>query len=261
MTALDTPQLVAIAAALGWASGLRLYAVLFLVGLAGTLGWVDLPAGRATAAASADAHRQRADARRRVLRRQDPRRRHAVGRDAHAAAHPRRRGARGGRFRRRLGHRHRRRRAARRHAGGDQPLRQGDDARRGQHLARAVLQHRPLARRRCCRARRAVAGLGASVGVLRRARAGAGADGGAAVEARGLPGPVAAEARRRPGRRQCPRPDCNDDDRPSKPASFVPAAGGPAPAAVQRIRARTDASEGERVAHWLSRRPARIGPP
>jgi len=42
---LDTPQLVAIAAALGWASGLRLYAVLFLVGLAGTLGWVDLPAG------------------------------------------------------------------------------------------------------------------------------------------------------------------------------------------------------------------------
>ena len=45
MNALDTPQLVAIAAALGWASGLRLYAVLFLVGLAGTLGWVDLPAG------------------------------------------------------------------------------------------------------------------------------------------------------------------------------------------------------------------------
>ena len=35
MIALDTPQLVAIAAALGWASGLRLYAVLFLVGLAG----------------------------------------------------------------------------------------------------------------------------------------------------------------------------------------------------------------------------------
>ena len=45
MNALDTPQLVAIAAALGWASGLRLYAVLFLVGLAGTLGWVDLPTG------------------------------------------------------------------------------------------------------------------------------------------------------------------------------------------------------------------------
>jgi hypothetical protein len=45
MNALDTPQLVAIAAALGWASGLRLYAVLFLVGLAGALGWVELPAG------------------------------------------------------------------------------------------------------------------------------------------------------------------------------------------------------------------------
>lgn len=42
---LDTPQLLAIAAALGWASGLRLYAVVFLTGLAGTLGWVDLPSG------------------------------------------------------------------------------------------------------------------------------------------------------------------------------------------------------------------------
>jgi hypothetical protein len=42
---LDTPQLLAIAAALGWASGLRLYAVLFLTGLAGFLGWVQLPSG------------------------------------------------------------------------------------------------------------------------------------------------------------------------------------------------------------------------
>lgn len=42
---LDTAQLVAIAAALGWASGLRLYAVLFSVGLAGALGAVELPAG------------------------------------------------------------------------------------------------------------------------------------------------------------------------------------------------------------------------
>ena len=41
----DTTHLLAIAAALGWASGLRLYAVLFLTGLAGFLGWVDLPAG------------------------------------------------------------------------------------------------------------------------------------------------------------------------------------------------------------------------
>lgn len=42
---LDTTQLMALAAALGWASGLRLYAVVFLTGLAGWLGWVQLPAG------------------------------------------------------------------------------------------------------------------------------------------------------------------------------------------------------------------------
>jgi len=42
---LDTTQLVALAAALGWASGLRLYAVVFLTGLAGALGWVELPQG------------------------------------------------------------------------------------------------------------------------------------------------------------------------------------------------------------------------
>ncbi|MFO1327366.1 MAG: DUF4126 domain-containing protein [Rubrivivax sp.] len=45
MTALDTPQLIALAAALGWASGLRLYAVLFITGAAGFLGWVPLPEG------------------------------------------------------------------------------------------------------------------------------------------------------------------------------------------------------------------------
>lgn len=42
---LDTTHLVALAAALGWASGLRLYAVVFFTGLAGWLGWVPLPAG------------------------------------------------------------------------------------------------------------------------------------------------------------------------------------------------------------------------
>lgn len=42
---LGTPELLAIAAALGWASGLRLYAVVFLTGLAGHLGWVALPPG------------------------------------------------------------------------------------------------------------------------------------------------------------------------------------------------------------------------
>ncbi|MDP9046297.1 MAG: DUF4126 domain-containing protein [Pseudomonadota bacterium] len=44
---LDIGGLFAIAAALGWASGLRLYAVLFLTGLAGHLGWIQLPSGLA----------------------------------------------------------------------------------------------------------------------------------------------------------------------------------------------------------------------
>jgi hypothetical protein len=42
---LDAPQLLALAAALGWASGVRLYAAVFLVGAAGYMGWVDLPQG------------------------------------------------------------------------------------------------------------------------------------------------------------------------------------------------------------------------
>ena len=45
VTGLDTPHLFALAAALGWASGLRLYAVVFLTGLAGWLGWLQLPSG------------------------------------------------------------------------------------------------------------------------------------------------------------------------------------------------------------------------
>ena len=39
----DTTHLLAIAAALGWASGLRLYAVVFITGMVGWLGWVRLP--------------------------------------------------------------------------------------------------------------------------------------------------------------------------------------------------------------------------
>src|SRR5436190_14887172 len=34
---------IALAAALAWGSGLRAYAVIFAVGLAGTLGWLELP--------------------------------------------------------------------------------------------------------------------------------------------------------------------------------------------------------------------------
>jgi hypothetical protein len=45
LQSLDTTQLVALAAALGWASGLRLYAVLAITGLAGYAGWVELPPG------------------------------------------------------------------------------------------------------------------------------------------------------------------------------------------------------------------------
>ncbi len=41
----DTPQLLALAAALGWASGVRLYAAVFAVGMAGFMGWIDLPQG------------------------------------------------------------------------------------------------------------------------------------------------------------------------------------------------------------------------
>jgi len=42
---LDLTHLVALAAALGWASGLRLYAVVFITGAIGYLGWVPLPEG------------------------------------------------------------------------------------------------------------------------------------------------------------------------------------------------------------------------
>nr|WP_245965660.1 DUF4126 domain-containing protein [Pseudorhodoferax soli] len=38
-------QLLALAGVLGWASGIRLYAVVFLVGMSGWLGWFPLPAG------------------------------------------------------------------------------------------------------------------------------------------------------------------------------------------------------------------------
>ncbi len=41
----DAPQLLALAAALGWASGFRLYAAVFLAGAAGYAGWIALPPG------------------------------------------------------------------------------------------------------------------------------------------------------------------------------------------------------------------------
>jgi hypothetical protein len=44
---LDVAQLIALAAVLGFASGIRLYAVLLIVGLVGFAGWVQLPPGLA----------------------------------------------------------------------------------------------------------------------------------------------------------------------------------------------------------------------
>jgi hypothetical protein len=42
---MDIAQLMALAAALGWASGIRLYLVVFITGVAGMLGWLPLPSG------------------------------------------------------------------------------------------------------------------------------------------------------------------------------------------------------------------------
>ena len=42
---MDMAGLAALAAALGWASGIRLYLVVFITGLAGMLGWIPLPTG------------------------------------------------------------------------------------------------------------------------------------------------------------------------------------------------------------------------
>jgi len=45
MQAMDTAQLIALAGALGWASGVRLYLAVLLTGLAGFMGWITLPPG------------------------------------------------------------------------------------------------------------------------------------------------------------------------------------------------------------------------
>lgn len=47
LMALDAAQLMALAGVLGWASGVRLYLVVLLTGLAGYLGWIQLPPGLA----------------------------------------------------------------------------------------------------------------------------------------------------------------------------------------------------------------------
>jgi hypothetical protein len=45
MQTFDIPQLIALATVLGFASGIRLYAVLLIAGLVGYAGWVELPGG------------------------------------------------------------------------------------------------------------------------------------------------------------------------------------------------------------------------
>ena len=47
MHTFDIPQLIALATVLGFASGIRLYAVLLITGLVGYAGWVELPGGLA----------------------------------------------------------------------------------------------------------------------------------------------------------------------------------------------------------------------
>lgn len=42
---IDAPQMLALAAALGWVSGIRVYAAVFLAGAVGYLGWIELPPG------------------------------------------------------------------------------------------------------------------------------------------------------------------------------------------------------------------------
>lgn len=44
-SSLTSAQLLALAAAVGWASGLRLYLVVFLLGFTGFMGWLPLPPG------------------------------------------------------------------------------------------------------------------------------------------------------------------------------------------------------------------------
>lgn len=44
---MESLQQMALAAGLAWASGIRLYAAIFIAGLVGRLGWVDLPPGLA----------------------------------------------------------------------------------------------------------------------------------------------------------------------------------------------------------------------
>ncbi len=136
-------QSIALAAGLAWASGLRLYVVMFLVGIAGHFGWIVLPThlevlanpivlGTSGTLAVAEFFADKVP----VLRQ-------PVGRRPHLHPDSGRRAARrgfGGRAGRRQPPPHDRRRAHRRHDHGGQPLHEGRQPRGHQPLARAVLQ-------------------------------------------------------------------------------------------------------------------------
>ena len=142
---LNLTQLVALAAALGWASGLRLYAVVFITGAIGWLGWVTLPAGLSLLQHPVVLGASFLMFLMEFVADKIP------GLDSlWDAVHtfvriPAGRGAGGRRLRRRFGGLDAGGGAGRRHAGGHGTHRQGHHARGGEYLARAVLEYRHVA--------------------------------------------------------------------------------------------------------------------
>ena len=149
MHTFDIPQLIALATVLGFASGIRLYAVLLIAGLVGYAGWVELPGGLAILQHPWVARRVRCDVRSRVCRRQDSGCRHRLGLDSNLRSNSRRRSIGSGRVRRNGQRRvDDRCRDCRWIAGSDQPLHEGGHTRGREHITRTVFQHRPVGRRR-----------------------------------------------------------------------------------------------------------------
>ena len=138
-TSMSEAHLFAIGVLLAWLAGIRVYLTVFGVGLAGALGWLDLPQALQVTTVAVGARRFRRAGGRRILRRQDPRRGFGLGPAADAGARagrrvPRRRDAVARRRARRRHARHRRRRRA------DQPRAEGRLARADEHLAGAGQQ-------------------------------------------------------------------------------------------------------------------------
>jgi hypothetical protein len=85
---LDVTQLIALAAVLGFASGIRLYAVLLITGLVGYAGWVELARRPRAAAASVGTDRLRPDVSVRASSPTSSRHRHRVVRSRPSAFRP-----------------------------------------------------------------------------------------------------------------------------------------------------------------------------